>query len=410
MLEEQTHANLQKIADRLGIRVSKGLAGALTQAMFGPVKESRRQYIETLANSDLVTLEDIDRILHTHYARLPDDTRGMGYAPRTRGTLSDIFMQPRPETRVERFVTLESLIRHILDNYVTKSHLQKICQNLGLHGAGNKGDLPDRILGDSSSTNASALNYVNREDMKKLCVDLKLPTTGTRGDMESRVAKVMARLPRSPPTTSSYEPQRYTPSTSQTYQATSYTAPPPQSPVTVTPPPSPAPYLHAKTQLSEDAEQEPQSVRPEISTPMTLSPIVSEPPSVPSIPVRPGLDSVARFIDEWRPTKPYEKEEGYEIELEMRLRNTFGDKCVKNQMHVLDGRIDIDVMGIGIELKVPTNKAMLQRLVGQARMYRKHYGPNLVVVIITGKAKLQDILAFKSDLEEDGIKVLVKSG
>jgi hypothetical protein len=61
-LEEQTPANLQKIADRLGIRVSTGLSGAFTQAVFGPVKPSRRQYIETLANSDLVTLEDIDRI------------------------------------------------------------------------------------------------------------------------------------------------------------------------------------------------------------------------------------------------------------------------------------------------------------------------------------------------------------
>jgi hypothetical protein len=406
-LEEQTHANLQKIADRLGIRVSKGLAGALTQAMFGPVKESRRQYIETLANSDLVTLEDIDRILRTHYARLPDDTRGMGYAPRTRGTLSDIFMQPRPETRVERFVTLESLIRHILDNYVTKSDLQKICQILGLNGAGNKGDLQDRILGDSSLTSALALNYVNRDDMKKLCVDLKLPTTGTRGDMESRVAKVMARLPRSPPTTPSYEPQRYTPSTTMTYKDTSYAVAPQQTPVAPIPH-SPALSPDAKTSTNPNVENERPIEPPEEIVPPPPPPsVVPEPPSKPSIPARPELGSIMEFIKNWWPSQRFENERLYQVELATELRHRFPDGDVKTEVNVAGGRIDIVVFGVGIEIKVPT-KVQLQRLIGQVRMYRRHYGPNVAVVIFKDIAKVQDINEFSNDLADLGIKCFVK--
>lgn len=76
-------------------------------------------------------------------------------------------------------------------------------------------------------------------------------------------------------------------------------------------------------------------------------------------------------------------------------------------MNVLDGRIDIEVLGIGVELKVP-NKAQLQRLVGQAIMYHKHYGPNLIIVIFADKARLQDIVAFKGDLTRLGIKAFVK--
>ncbi len=392
-LEEQTPANLQKIADRLGIRVSTGLSGALTQAVFGPVKPSRRQYVETLANSNLVTLEDIDRILHTHYARLPDETRGMGYTQKAGGTLSGLFMQPRSETRVDRFPNLESLVRHILDRYVTKSDLQKICQQLGLPGTGNKPDLEVRVLGDPSLTNSVVVNYVNRDDMRKLCVDLKLPTTGTRGDMESRVMGVMARLPKPHPNMPIRDTLQYS-SVPRPSHAVAY-AGPAQEPQSMPSVASPEPELQPEPLVDSVPPPPPESPAPMPSA---------------SVPARPGLDSVVKFIETWRPTKPYEKEEGYTVELDTRLRTSFGDNCVKNELHILDGRIDIEAMGIGVELKLPTNKAMLQRLQSQARGYRKHYGPNLVIVIITGKAKLQDILATKADLEEDGIRVLVKSG
>jgi hypothetical protein len=406
VLEEQTLANLQKISDRLGIRVSKGLSGALTQAMFGPVKPSRRQYIETLANSDLVTLEDIDRIFHTHYSRLPDDTRGMGYTPIAHGTLSDIFMQPRPETRVERFLTLESLIRHILHSYVTKSDLQKICQNLGLPGTGNKGDLEARILGDSGMTNALALNYVDRDDMKKLCVDLKLATTGTRGDMERRVANVIARLPRSPPNKPSYEPPRYTPPMAQTPTVATY-APPFQRTPIAPQPTSPAPAPDAETFSGQNVENGPPTEPPEYSVLPSPPPTVPEPPPVPLIPARPGLDSVIEFIEDWGPTQRFKDESKYQIELAADLRNKFGSKSVMTELNVLGGRIDIEVLGIGVEIKVPS-KVQLQRLIGQANMYQKHYGPNVIVVIFNDKAKTQDINWFCNDLARLGIKFLVK--
>jgi len=381
-----------------------GLTGALTQAMFGPVKPSRRQYIETLSNSDLVTLEDIDRILHTHYARLPDDTRGVGYKPRPVGPLSGIFMQPRPDTRVERFTTLDSLIRHTLDSYVDKSGLQKICQQLGLPATGNRGDLVDRIVGDSDLTGELALNQVNRNDMKKLCVDLKLPTAGTRGDMESRVVKVMARLPRAAPIAPSYEPQRYALPTTQPPQTTTYLAPPPQQATVSVPPPTSSPG-QAETNLRQTKEREPplESIEQDVPTP---PPPVAEPPP-PSIPALPGIESVVEFMEKWHPRVRYDDESKYEIELAAQLCHKFGDEAVLTQHNVPGGRIDIQVMGIGLELKVPS-KVQMQRLIGQALGYQKYYGPNLIVVIFHGNAKTQDIIAFSNDLRSHGIKVFVK--
>lgn len=385
--------------------MSTGLSGALTQAVFGPVKPSRRQYIESLANSDLVTLEDIDRILHTHYARLPDETRGVGYTPKARGTLSDILMGSRSETRVERFLNFESLIQHILDRYVTKSGLQKICQQLGLPGTGNKPDLEVRILSDPSLTNSLALNQVNREDMKKLCVDLKLPTTGTRGDMESRVLNLMARLPRAPPNAQAYEPQRYVPLTVQQPQTARYTSPQ-QAPVAV-----PQPYLSAPNHSVEPTYRPVEEKEPPLESPES---VISAPPPpapehspVPSIPALPGLENVVEFIQKWNPRARYDDESKYEIELAAQLCHRFGDDAVLTQYNVPGGRIDIQVMGVGLELKVPS-KVQMQRLIGQSLMYKKHYGPNIIAVIFRDRAKSQDIIAFSNDLNDHGIKVIVK--
>ena len=386
--------------------MSTGLSGALTQAVFGPVKPSRRQYIETLANSDLVTLEDIDRILRTHYARLPDETRGVGYTPKARGTLSDILMGRRSEMRVDRFLNVESLTQHILDRYVTKSDLQKICQQLGLPGTGNKPDLEARVLSDPSLTNSLALNYVNREDMKKLCVDLKLPTTGTRGDMESRVLNVMARLPRAPPSAQVYTPQRYVPPAVQQPQAVRYTSPPQQAPVAVPQPYGSVPNYSAESAHRPVEEKEPPLESPESEIPPPPPP-APEPSPVPSVPALPGLESVVEFIQKWNPRARYDDESKYEIELAAQLCHRFGDDTVLTQYNVPGGRIDIQVMGVGLELKVPS-KVQMQRLIGQSLMYKKHYGPNIIAVIFRDRAKSQDIIAFSNDLNNHGIKVIVK--
>lgn len=388
--------------------MSKGLSGLLTKAVLGPHPESRRSYIEALASSDLVTLEEIDRILHTHYARLPDDTRGVGWKPKPHGGLSSILMPPRADTRIDRFFSLDSLIQHVLHSYVTKSDLQKLCQQLGLPGTGNKGDLEARTVGDPGLTSSMALYYVDRDNMKKLCEDLKLPTTGTRREMESRVLNVIARLPRTPPSAPSYEPPRYAPPTVRTPTVTPYAAPPQQTPVAVPPPPSQSPTPDAETPSSQNVERESMPLEtPKTSIPPPPRQPMAEQPPMPSIPARPELESVVEFIDKWRPTKPYKDEEKYQIELFTKLCGKFGDEHVMQELNVLDGRIDIEVMGIGVELKVP-NKAQLQRLVGQSIMYRKHYGPNLIAVIFADKTRLQDVIAFKNDLERLGIRVSVK--
>jgi len=378
VLEEQTLPNLQKVADRLGVRVSKGLTGLLTQAMLGPVPESRRSYIEALANSDLVTLEEIDRILHTHYARLPDDTRGVGWRPKPRGGLAGVFMTPRADTRVERFFTLDSLLSHILHSYVAKSDLQKLCQNLGLPGTGNKSDLENRILGDQTLTNAKVLYFINRNNMKKLCQDMNLPAIGTRQEMESRVANVMWRLPRATPIAPSYEPPRYASPTAQ-------------------PPPD------ATTPLHEPLPQYAATKEPPILAPED---IVPPPPPGPPIPPRPDLDSVIEFLREFSPSQRFKDEILYEVELAQALRHRF--KNVKTEANVPGGRIDIEVMGIGVEIKVPNSRAHLQRLVGQMIGYRSYYGPNVVAMIFPNLAKLQDVNEFRNSLMTAGITVIVK--
>jgi hypothetical protein len=395
--------DLQKVADRLGIRVSKGVTGLLTQAMFGSAAESRRSYVEALTNSDVVTLESIDRILHTRYSRLPDDTRGVRRSPRQKGVLSEIFAPSKKDG--SRFYTLDSLLRHILDQYVAKSNLQKICDNLGIPRTGNKDDIVSRILSESRLTKEIVLYHVNRDNMRKLSEDMKLPAIGTRREMESRIANVMMKLPRDQIDHPRYERQQSPSEVSKPYHAAPQMSPIP-TPHVISQSPGPndgvAPSeVPSGTTITKPPEHE--AIAPS-------TPPVSEIRSAPTIPILDEFDDILRFIDEWRPTKPYGDEGGYEVELDTRLRTRFGDTCVKNQRHVLDGRIDIEVMGVGVELKVPTNKAMLQRLVGQTMMYRKHYGPNLIVVIIAGRAKLQDVMAFKSDLELVGTRVVIKSG
>ncbi len=152
----------------------------------------------------------------------------------------------------------------------------------------------------------------------------------------------------------------------------------------------------------EEKEPPLESPEPEIPPPTPIP----EPP-VPSIPALPGLESVVEFIQKWNPRARYDDESKYEIELAAQLCHRFGDDAVLTQYNVPGGRIDIQVMGIGLELKVPS-KVQMQRLIGQSLMYKKHYGPNIIAVIFRDRAKSQDIIAFSNDLNSHGIKVIVK--
>lgn len=327
VLEELALSDLQKIADRLRVRVSKGLSGLLTQAMLGPVSESKRPYIEALASSDLVTIEEIDRILHTRYSRLPDDMRGVSRPSKPRGVLSDIFLPRRADSGAERFFSVDSLVRHILDSYVTKSDLLKICQSLGLAGTGNKGDLVARIICDTRMTKEIALYYLNRDDMRKLCQDLKLPATGTRREMENRVVSVMMRLPRAPIGAPTYEPLQYDRPMTMAPAIPAYAPPPGQ--------PSMRQSCTSTTlaPVADEPSNQPAVGEPPIQPPEDSISTPSPTPGVPgslvsSIPVRSGFDSVVEFIDKWRPTKPYKDEEKYQIELFSKLCSKFGDEYV----------------------------------------------------------------------------------
>src|SRR5437667_8236971 len=66
VLEELTLSKLKRIAQRLGIQVRKGITGFIGERALGV--ELRRPFVETLVNSPIVTLEEIDRVLGTTYS------------------------------------------------------------------------------------------------------------------------------------------------------------------------------------------------------------------------------------------------------------------------------------------------------------------------------------------------------
>src|SRR5438094_807668 len=75
VLEELTLPKLKKIAQRLGIQVRKGITGFIGERALGV--ELRGPFIETLANSPIVTVEEIDRVLGTNYSgkSIPRESR-----------------------------------------------------------------------------------------------------------------------------------------------------------------------------------------------------------------------------------------------------------------------------------------------------------------------------------------------
>src|SRR2546422_1840232 len=185
VLEELTLPKLKKIAQRLGIQVRKGISGFLGERAFGV--ELRGPFIETLASSPIVTLEEIDRVLGTNYSgkgiprepRQPKEERRRQSPSREAGEV----MPPEPED--EDGVGLE--LEYILGRYLYKEDLQEICDELELPVSGSKDDLIERVLDDDDFHPEMALPYIDKEGLKSLAEELELRTGGTREDLEKRI-------------------------------------------------------------------------------------------------------------------------------------------------------------------------------------------------------------------------------
>jgi len=118
---------------------------------------------------------------------------------------------------------------------------------------------------------------------------------------------------------------------------------------------------------------------------------------------------VTEFLERYRPSQRFRNEQAYEIELAQAMRHYFGEENVKTQASIVGGRVDIEVLGIGVEIKVPSSRSQLQTLLGQvSSVYRNFYGPNVAVVVFNDFAKVQDVNEFSNILRGRGIQVFVK--
>ncbi|MFQ5871408.1 MAG: hypothetical protein ACE5IB_04545 [Candidatus Geothermarchaeales archaeon] len=107
-------------------------------------------------------------------------------------------------------------------------------------------------------------------------------------------------------------------------------------------------------------------------------------------------------------TRPRKSEGGYERDLLNWARGRFGDAVVTPQYAVGRTRIDMVVGGVGIELKVPRTARQLMTLAGQAAVYQKHFGKDLVVILFRPECDPSLVAEFKADMKKMGITVLVK--
>lgn len=360
--------------------------------------EIRRPYIQALANSNLVTVQEIDRILGTRYAKIQEEIIGgrSERDPREERRTGDVpAPTPRRERPEDSLQTSESILHHVLDRYLYKEDVQEICFELGLPGGGNKEDIEFRVMGDPKFEPAMALSYVDKEGLKQLCDELGLRTSGTREDLEDRILQAIRSqaVSRQGARPSGYEaPAREPPVPPLGYAAIhSEQQPQTQPPATV-----------ARRDLF--APQDTAAQAP-LEFPEAPSPTLIPEPAAPQIA---QLQMVSEFLESYRPSQRFRNEQAYEIEVAQAMRHHFGNENVKTQANIPGGRIDIEVLGIGVEIKVPTSRGSLQTLLGQMSIYRNYYGANVVVLVFNDLAKYQDVNEFGNILRGRGMQVFVK--
>ncbi len=340
-------------------------------------------------------MQEIDRILGTRYSRLQDEldipvertSRG------ERHPQDSAARSPREKTSDE-FPTSESILRYVLDRYLYKENVQEICNELGLSGGGNKEELEFRVLGDPRFQPEMAISYVAKDGLKELCDDLGLRASGTREDLEGRILQTIrtraVSRPGVAPLGSAYPPAMEPPA-------------PPQGHAAMSPEQQPRPQA---TPVRRDvfAPQDTASQAP-LEFPEVPSPNLIPEPAAPQIA---QLQMVSEFLENYRPSQRFRNEQAYEIEVAQAMRHHFGSENVKTQANIPGGRIDIEVLGIGVEIKVPNSRGQLQTLLGQTSIYRNYYGANLVILVFNDLAKYQDVNEFANILRGRGIQVFVK--
>lgn len=167
------------------------------------------------------------------------------------------------------------------------------------------------------------------------------------------------------------------------------------------------------------------SVRPPPSPPGVLPPppgALVGPPEPPSVPVdqTPALPAAAipmvalfpeveGFVRRFQPSRRFGREREYQIALEQALCDRFPLATVQPERTLPGGdRVDIDLGGVGIELKVAASVQALQGLPEQLGRYRTFYGPNLIAVIFDDTGGFHELSQVTNRLTEMGFCFVVK--
>lgn len=141
---------------------------------------------------------------------------------------------------------------------------------------------------------------------------------------------------------------------------------------------------------------------PKIAKAAMLTPTLAPQSKVPLV----SFEDVVGYLDQYRFISRYTDESYYEVELAGALRERFGTVIRQNPVPVGGKRltIDLDVGGVGIELKFDVKPKALQAAVGQLQDYKAFYGEKLVLLLIA----TPDGMQYKNEIRASGVILVEK--
>lgn len=118
------------------------------------------------------------------------------------------------------------------------------------------------------------------------------------------------------------------------------------------------------------------------------------------------FDTLVAYLDQYRFISRYSDESSYEIELAGALRERFGTIIRQNPVAVPGRRltIDLDVGGIGIEIKFNASATTLRNAAQQLVDYKTFYADRLVFVCVATPGQEQ----YKNDIRALGVTYIEK--
>lgn len=128
------------------------------------------------------------------------------------------------------------------------------------------------------------------------------------------------------------------------------------------------------------------------------------------------VERLGPFVEWHMVTKRGEYEKDLYPAFAEEMEEVFGEDFVHSQLPIAFGttlKIDFHLghpqrEGVGVEFKMPSNNADIQRAIGQMDQYRARYGENLVVVLFPDFLDKAQQMLFIDKLSERKIQVILK--